>query len=292
MASLNLMPDSDTDSVVDAMESSGAIDPTVIATTPKKRRAKKKNKSHKRRKSFANTGSETSSNHSESGVRVEEAPIQQVFSEEPDNNVAATTDQVVVVVPVLTQTSYQKKKWFIWSFCIDPDLPNFLIDDNNYQDELLIRCIIQESSWRAKHGAKKTSWESVMLLLADQQHQFEKVFEGASLITVQHRYEGYINLAKRWTSARDKHNQEEKSEDEEPDSVSSRTRKQMIKQGILDIYDNVQLLEEEIRNGKRANEEKEAMEKAAAEEICQAAIGMYQYTIQAVLHKLLHMIFC
>ena len=138
-----------------------------------------------------------SSNHSESGVCIEEAPIQQVFSEEPDNDVAATTDQVVVAVPVPTQTSYQKKEWFTWSFSIDPDLPNFLVDDNNYQDELLIRCIIEESSWRVKHGAKKTSWERVMSLLADQQHQFEKEFEGASLITVWHRYEGYINLAKR-----------------------------------------------------------------------------------------------
>ena len=53
----------------------------------------------------------------------------------------------------------------------------------------------------------------------------------------------------------------------------------MIEQGILDIYNDVQLFEEEIRNGKRANEEKEAMEKAAAEEICQAAIGTYQYSI-------------
>ena len=145
---------------------------------------KKKNKSHKRRRSFANTGSETSSNHSESSACVEEAPIQQVFSEEPNNNHATTTDQVVVAVPVLTQTSYQKKKRFVWSFSIDPDLPNFLIDDNNYQDKLLIRCIIQESPWWAKHGAKKTSWESVVSLLADQQHQFENIFEGASLITI------------------------------------------------------------------------------------------------------------
>ena len=30
------MPDSDTDSVVEAMEGSGMIDPTIIATTPKK----------------------------------------------------------------------------------------------------------------------------------------------------------------------------------------------------------------------------------------------------------------
>ena len=216
-----------------------------------------------------------SSNHSESSAHIEEAPIQQVFSKEPNNDIARTTDQVVVAVPVLTQTSYQKKKRFIWSFSIDPDLRNFLVDDNNYQDKLLIRCITQESPWRVKHGAKKTSWESVMSLLADQQHQLENVFKGASLITIRRRYEGYINLVKRWTSARDKHNQEEKSEDEEPNSLSLRTRKQMIKQGILDIYDDVQLFEEEIKNGKRANEEKEAMEKAAAEEICQAVIGTY-----------------
>ena len=92
-----------------------------------------------------------------------------------------------------------------------------------------------------------------MSLLANQQHQFENVFGGASMITIRHRYEGYINLAKRWTSKRDKHNQEEKSEDEEPDTVSSRTWKQMIKQGILDMYEDVQLFEEEVKNGKRAN---------------------------------------
>ena len=42
------------------------------------------------------------------------------------------------------------------------------------------------------------------------------------------------------------------------------TVKQMIKNGILDIYEDVQLFEEEIKNCKRVNEEKEAMEKAAA----------------------------
>ena len=177
------MADSDTDSVVDAMESTGTIDPTVIATTPKKRRAKKKNKSCNRRKSFANTGSETSSNHSESGVWDEEAPIQQVFSEEPGDDVAATSYQVVVAVPMTTQTSYKKKKQFIWSFSIDPDLPNFLVDDNNYQDELLIRCIIQESPWMAKHGAKKASWESVMTLLADQQQCGTTYYNGLSCAT-------------------------------------------------------------------------------------------------------------
>ena len=241
------MPDSDTDSVAHTMEGSGLFDPTVLATTLKKKKAKKTKKSHKRRKSFANTGSDTSLNHSESGPCVEEASIPPVFPEEGDNDATASTDQVVVAVPVLTQTSFQKKKRFVWSFSIDPDLPNFLVDDNNYQDELLIRCIVQESPWQAKHGAKKTSWESVMSLLANQKHQFENVFEGASMITIRCRYEGYINLGKRWTTERDKQNQEEKSEDEEPDTILSRTQKQMIKQGILEMYEDVQLFEEEVK---------------------------------------------
>ena len=196
------MPDSDTDSVASTMEGSGPFDPTVLATTPKKRKAKKNKKSRKRRKSFVNTGSDTSSNHSESGPPIEEASIQPVLPEEADNNANETTEQVVVAVPLVTQTTLQKKKRFVWSFSIDPDLPNFLVDDNNYQDELLIRCIVQESPWRAKHGAKKTSWESVMLLLSNQQHELSNVFDGATMITIRRRYEGYLNLAKMWTSER------------------------------------------------------------------------------------------
>ena len=125
-----------------------------------------------------------------------------------------------------------------------------------------------------------------MSLSANQQHELSNVFDGATMIIIRCRYEGYLNLAKMWTSEREKHNQEEKSEDEEPNAESSRTRKQMIKQGIMDIYEDVQLFEEEIKNGKRANEEKEAMEKAAAEEIHQAAISTYYYSIPGVRYEL------
>ena len=54
----------------------------------------------------------------------------------------------------------------------------------------------------------------------------------------------------------------------------------------MDIYEDVLLFEEEIKNGKRANEEKEALEKAAAEEIRQAAIGMYHNQIRCIGYKL------
>ena len=104
------MPDSDTDSVARTMEGSGLFDPTVLATTPKKRKAKKHKKSHKRRKSFVNTGSDTSSNHSESGPPIEEASIQPVLPQEAGNDAIETTEQVVVAVPVVTQTTLQKKK--------------------------------------------------------------------------------------------------------------------------------------------------------------------------------------
>ena len=110
MASLNLMPDLDTDSVAHTMEGSGPFDPTVLATTPKKKKARKKKKSRKRRKSFTNTGLDTSLNHSESGPCIEEASIPPVFPEEGDNDATASRDQVVVAVTVLTQTSFQKKK--------------------------------------------------------------------------------------------------------------------------------------------------------------------------------------
>ena len=83
-------------------------------------------------------------------------------------------------------------------------------------------------------------------------------------------------MARRWTSEREKHNQEEKSEDEEHDAPSSWTMKQMIKHGILDIYEDVQLFKEEIKNCKRVNEEKEAMKKAAADEMHQAAVSTYK----------------
>ena len=184
MASPILMPDLDTDSNAEVKEYTGPVDPSDVAATAKKRKMKKKKKSHKKRKSFAIMGSEILSNVTESCAPVEHAPIdlippaQQVLPETEENEFGNTLQEVVVAVPVLRETSNTKKKRFVWSFAIDPDLPSFLVDDNNYQDKLLIRCILQESPWRAKHGAKKTSWETIMSSLADQQHRSENVFEG------------------------------------------------------------------------------------------------------------------
>ena len=76
----------------------------------KEKESEEEKKSRKRRKSFANTGLETSLNHIESGPPVEETSIQPVFPEDGDIDANASTDQVVVAVPVVTQISFQKKK--------------------------------------------------------------------------------------------------------------------------------------------------------------------------------------
>ena len=117
----------------------------------------KKKKSHKKRKSLANTGSEmslTQANHVHAPIDLI-PPVPQVLTETQDNEFGNTLQQVVVAVPVLRESSNTKKKRFVWSFTIDPDLPNFQVDDNNYQEQLLIRFILQASPRRVKIGAKK-----------------------------------------------------------------------------------------------------------------------------------------
>ena len=50
---------------------------------------------------------------------------------------------------------------------------------------------------------QKTIMGDYHVLTCDQQHHSENVFERASLITIQQRYEGYLNLARRWTLERE-----------------------------------------------------------------------------------------
>ena len=124
------MPDSDTDSIARTMEGSGPFDPTVLATTPKKRKAKKQKKSRKKRKNFANTGSDTSSNHSSTGPLLDEPSIEAVLPEEvdnnADNNANENTEQVVLAVPVVTQTTLQREKGSYGPSLLTPICPTSL----------------------------------------------------------------------------------------------------------------------------------------------------------------------
>ena len=100
------------------------------------------------------------------------------------------------------------------------------------------------------------------------------VFDGASVTTIRKRYEQvYLYLGKTWTKEKEQHNQEEASEDEEPDMDNQCTTKQLIKEGILDMYKEYIQHEEQLESEKQEEEEQDAHLKMAAIHIWEAALG-------------------
>ena len=72
---------------------------------------------------------------------------------------------------------------------------------------------------------------------------------------------------------KEQHNQEEASEDEEPDTDTQRTTKQLIKQGIMDLYEEFIQHEEELESEKQEENQQDAHGKMAAIHIRDAALG-------------------
>ena len=100
------------------------------------------------------------------------------------------------------------------------------------------------------------------------------VFDGASVVTLRKCYEQvYLHLGKTWTQEKEKRNQEEASEDEEPETDNQRTTKQLIKQGILDLYEEFLQHEEQLESEKQEEKQQDAHGKMAAIRIREAALG-------------------
>ena len=68
-------------------------------------------------------------------------------------------------------------------------------------------------------------------------------------------------------------NQEEASEDEDPDTGNQRTTKQLIKQGILDLYEEYIQHEDQLESEKQEEQEQDAHGKMAALHIREATLG-------------------
>ena len=83
-------------------------------------------------------------------------------------------------------------------------------------------------------------------------------------------------LGDKWRKEQEQQNVEEASEDEDPDSSNKRTTKQLIKQGIEDLYEDHILHEEEVQEQKTNDEEKEEKGKLAASRIKEAVLGQLQ----------------
>ena len=159
-----------------------------------------------------------------------------------------------------SNTTMQKKTRFSWSHygMIPKFADTYIVHEANHKDENLIRHLMQVSPWKARHGNVKAAWKKVMdgILLKKIGGSF--IFMGINVSTIWNRYQNvYLVLGDKWRKEREQRNIEEASEDEEPDSSNERTTKQLIKQGIEDLYEDHILHEEEVQEQKTNDKEKE-----------------------------------
>ena len=141
----------------------------------------------------------------------------------------------------------------------------YIIHEGSHKDEILIHHLMQVSPWKARHGNVKAAWKKVMdgILLEKIGGSF--IFMGINVSTIWNRYQNvYLVLGDKWRKEGEQRNIEEASEDEEPDSSNERTTKQLIKQGIKDLYEDHILHEEEVQEQKTNDKEKEEKGKLAA----------------------------
>ena len=147
----------------------------------------------------------------------------------------------------------------------------------NYKDEILIHHLMQVCPWKARHGNVKAAWKKVLdgLLLEKIDGNF--MFAGINVMTIRNRYQiVYLVLGDKWRKEREQHNVEEASEDEELENRNERTTKQLIKQGIEDLYKDHIQHEEEVQEQKSNDKEKEEKGKIVATCIKEAALGHLQ----------------
>ena len=153
----------------------------------------------------------------------------------------------------------------------------YIVHEENYKDERLICHLMQVCPWKARHGNVKAAWKKVLdgLLLEKIDSNF--MFAGINVMTIRNRYQNvYLVLGDKWWKEREQRNVEEASEDEEPENRNERMTKQLIKQGIEDLYEDHIQHEEEVQEQKTNDKEKEEKGKIAATRIKEAALGRLQ----------------
>ena len=103
------------------------------------------------------------------------------------------------------------------------------------------------------------------------------MFAGINVMTIHNRYQNvYLVLGDKWWKEREQRNVKEASADEEPENRNERTTKQLIKQGIEDLYKDHIQHEEEVQEQKTNDKEKEENGKITATCIKEVALGRLQ----------------
>ena len=141
----------------------------------------------------------------------------------------------------------------------------YVIHEANHKDKLLIRHLMQVSPWKARHGNVKAAWQKVLDGILLEKIDGISIFAGMNIMTIRNRYQNvYLVLGDKWRKEREQCNVEEASEDEELDNPNETTTKQLIKQGIEDLYEDHIQHEEEVQEQKTNDKEKEEKGKIAA----------------------------
>ena len=176
-------------------------------------------------------------------------------------------------------TTIQKKSRFSWSHHgMNPKfVETYIIHEANYKDEILICHLMQVCPWKARHGNVKAAWKKVLDGILMEKIDGNFMFAGINVMTIRNRYQNvYLVLGDKWRKEWEQGNVEEASEDEELENRNKRTTKQLIKQGIEDLYEDHIQHEEEVQEQKTNDKEKEEKGKIAATCIKEAALGRLQ----------------
>ena len=211
------------------------------------------------------------------GRKVTEPPIGVVGA--TGSEVTEPPIGVVNAVTIHRMTTWRKavkNSRFTWSH--HGTKPNtgsmYIVNEWNHKDEILIRHLLAYQPWKACHGRIMSAQDSLLENLLTEKQEGACVFEGASVVTVHKQYEQvYLHLGKTWTQEKEQCNQEEVSEDEELDTDTQRTTKQLIKQGIIDLYEEFIQHEEELESEEQEEKQQDAHGKMVAIRIRDAALG-------------------
>ena len=186
---------------------------------------------------------------------------------------------VVDAVAIHCMTTWRKavkKSRFTWSD--HGTKPNaglmYIVNKWNHKDEILICHLLADQPWKARHGCIMSAWDSLLENLLTEKRERACVFEGTSVVTIHKQYEQVsLHLGKTWTQEKEQRIQEEASEDDELDMDTQRTTKQLIKQGIMDLYKEFIQHKEELESEKQEEKQQDAHGKMVAIRISDTALG-------------------
>ena len=221
-------------------------------------------------------------------MEVTEPPIGVV----EETYVEVTEPPVAVVDAVaihrMTRNKGAKKSRFTWSHHGTKQCSGsmYIVNERNHKDEILIRHLLVDQPWIARHGHVKAAWDSLLDNLLTEKREGVCVFDGASVVTLHKRYEQvYVHLGKTWTQEKEKRNQEKASEDEEPETDNQHTTKQLIKRGILDLYEEFLQHEDQLESEKQEGKQQDTHGKMAAICIREAALGRLRVNSRKTSYK-------